>query len=121
MSMFQQSFEDFQNVSEKSGLTFFDLGIPDVIGYLKPCKISIPETIWQAAKENRYYINVFITSPWKAIYVNDADKKQTFEEAVATYHNMKESHSFLGYKLIELPETTVLKRAKFILDYLLTC
>lgn len=120
MAMFQHSLKDFQNVPEKSRLTFFDLGIPDAIGYLKLCNISIPETIWQAAKENLYHPTAFITPPLKAIYVNDADRKQTFEEAVATYHNMKESHSFLGYKLIELPETTVLKRAKFILDYLLT-
>lgn len=52
MAMFQQSLKDFQNVSEKSGLTFFDRGIPDVIGYLKLCNISIPETMWQAAEES---------------------------------------------------------------------
>ena len=119
MAMFQQSLKDFQNVPEKCGLTFFDRGIPDVIGYLKLSNISIPETMWQAAKEKRYYPMVFITPPWKAIYVNDAERKQTFEEAVATYHTMKETYSFLGYKLVELPKTTVLKRAKFILDYLL--
>ncbi|SFW74535.1 Predicted ATPase [Sinomicrobium oceani] len=120
MAMFQQSLKDFQNVSEKSGLTFFDRGIPDVIGYLKLCNISIPETMWQAAEEKRYYPKVFITPPWKSIYVNDAERKQTFEEAVATYHIMKETYSFLGYELVELPKTTVLKRAKFILNYLLT-
>jgi len=111
MAMFQQSLKDFQNVPEKCGLTFFDRGIPDVIGYLKLSNISIPETMWQAAKEKRYYPMVFITPPWKAIYVNDAERKQTFEEAVATYHTMKETYSFLGYKLVELPKTTVLKRA----------
>ena len=105
---------------EKSGLTFFDRGIPDVIGYLKLCNIFIPETMWQAAKEKRYYPNAFITPSGKAIYVNDAERKQTFEEAVATYHTMKETYSFLGYKLVELPKTTVLKRAKFILDCLST-
>jgi len=119
MAMFQQSLNDFQNVSEKCGLTFFDRGIPDVIGYLKLCNISIPEIMWQAAKENQYHPMVFITPPWKAIYVNDAERKQTFEEAVATYDTMKETYSFFGYKLVELPKTTVLKRAKFILDYLL--
>jgi predicted ATPase len=36
------------------------------------------------------------------------------------YHIMKETYSFLGYKLVELPKTTVLKRAKFILGNLLT-
>lgn len=118
MAMFQQSLKDFQNVSEKCGLTFFDRGIPDVIGYLKLCNISIPETMLQAAKEKRYYPKIFITPPWKSIYVNDAERKQTFDEAVATYHTMKETYSFLGYKLVELPKTTVLKRAKFILEYL---
>jgi len=121
MAMFHQSLKDFQNLSEKSGLTFFDRGIPDVIAYLQLCNISIPETMWQAAKEKRYYPKVFITPPWKSIYVNDAERKQTFEEAVATYHIMKEIYSFLGYKLVELPKTTVLRRAKFILDCLLTC
>jgi predicted ATPase len=118
MAMFQQSLKDFQNVPEKCGLTFFDRGIPDVIGYLKLSNISIPETMWQAAKEKRYYPMVFITPPWKAIYVNDAERKQTFEEAVATYHTMKETYSFLGYKLVELPKTTVLKRVNFIIEYL---
>lgn len=118
MAMFQQSLKDFQNVSEKCGLTFFDRGIPDVIGYLKLCNISIPETMLQAAKEKRYYPKIFITPPWKSIYVNDAERKQTFAEVVSTYHIIKETYSFLGYKLVELPKITVLKRAKFILEYL---
>ncbi len=117
-AMFQQSLKDFQNVSEKSGLTFFDRGIPDVIGYLKLCNISIPEAMWQAAKENQYNTTVFITPPWKAIYANDAERKQTFEEAVATYHIMKEIYFSLGYQLVELPKATVLKRVNFIIEYL---
>lgn len=117
-AMFQQSLKDFQNVSEKCGLTFFDRGIPDVIGYLKLCNISIPETMWQAVKEKRYYPKVFITPPWKSIYINDAERKQTFEEAVATYHIMKEIYFSLGYELVELPKTTVLKRVNFIIEYL---
>jgi len=118
MAMFRQSLKDFQDVSEKCGLIFFDRGIPDVIGYLKLCNISIPEIIWQAAKEKRYYPMVFITPSWRVIYVNDAERKQNFEEVVATYHIMKEAYAFLGYKLVELPKTTVLKRVNFIIEYL---
>jgi predicted ATPase len=119
MAMFGQSLKDFQNLTEKNGLTFFDRGIPDVIGYLKLCNVSVPEIMGQAAKENRYHPTVFITPPWQAIYVNDTERKQNFIEAVATYHIMKETYSSLGYELVELPKTTVLKRAKFILEHLL--
>ena len=61
MAMFHQSLKDFQNLSEKSGLTFFDRGIPDVIAYLQLCNISIPETMWQAAKENQYHPMVSVS------------------------------------------------------------
>lgn len=120
MDMFKRSLKDFQNISENNNrLTFFDRGIPDAIGYLKLCNIYIPEIMYQGAKENRYHATVFVTPPWQAIYVNDNERKQTFEEAVATYHIMKETYFSLDYELIELPKTTVIKRAKFILEHLL--
>ena len=53
-----------------------------------------------------YNKRVFIAPPWKEIYCNDNERKQTYKESVEIYHNLVEVYSDYGRELIELPKTT---------------
>ena len=106
--------------SNATSLTFFDRGIPDIIAYLKLADLSVAENYYKALKEVPYHSTVFILPPWKEIYLNDPERWQTFEEAVAIYHSLKETYQSLGFQLIELPKASVVERKKCVEATILT-
>jgi predicted ATPase len=63
---------------------------------------------------------VFIAPPWREIFAQDAERKQSFEEAVLTYHSMIETYQQYGYQLLELPCIPAEDRADFILSKIAT-
>jgi predicted ATPase len=93
----------------------FDRGVPDVLGYLRLTGLSIPSHVERAAQVFRYNRRVFIAPPWREIFQIDAERKQSFEEAQATYEAMIETYSGLGYELIRLPLISVQERVNFLL------
>ena len=50
----------------------------------------------RAARLFRYQQGVFIASPWPEIFAQDAERRQTFEEAIRTYEAMVQAYSWLG-------------------------
>ncbi|HHR6140162.1 TPA: AAA family ATPase [Providencia alcalifaciens] len=97
-------------------LCFFDRGLPDIEGYLHLCSIPIPKYIERAICTFQYNKTVFIAPPWKEIYVQDTERKQTFDEAVMTYHVMVTIYKKYNYELIEIPCLPVDDRVNFILS-----
>jgi predicted ATPase len=93
----------------------FDRGVPDVLGYLRLCKLTVPSHVDRAAQMFRYHRRVFIAPPWPEIFLVDAERKQSFEEATATYEMMIQTYSTLSYDLIPLPLVPVLERLQFVL------
>ncbi|MDW7640613.1 AAA family ATPase, partial [Klebsiella pneumoniae] len=61
----------------------------------------------------RYNRTVFIAPPWREIYVQDAERKQSYDVAVATYHAMVKTYRLYDYQLIELPCVSVEERVDF--------
>ncbi len=114
--MFNIAVADYKHALNNNTLTFFDRGLPDVIGYLILCQLPVPDSIWSAAKLYRYHSYVFITPPWQKIYITDNERKQSFEEAKVTYDVMASVYTRLGYSLIETPKVSVGDRARFIID-----
>jgi predicted ATPase len=98
-----------------SGPVIFDRGVPDVAGYLRLSGLPIPSHVDRAARMFRYHHRVFVAPPWPEIFAQDAERKQSFAEARATYEAMIETYSALGYELIPLPLDSVEKRVQFVL------
>ena len=92
----------------------FDRGIPDSIGYLELCGLSVPAHFEAAARAHRYRREVFIAPPWPEIFANDAERRQSLQEAEATFRAMCAVYTRLGYRLIELPRAPVEERAEFL-------
>jgi predicted ATPase len=102
---------------EHSGLVYFDRGIPDILGYLRVVGLPVPDHVAKAIELFRYNRRVFIAPPWPEIYRQDRERRQSFEDAVATYEAMVETYEAAGYELVILPRTPVEERLKFILGH----
>lgn len=94
---------------------YFDRGIPDIAGYLSLCNLPIPQHLEEAIRVFRYNEKVFIAPPWRDIYVQDSERKQSMDEAVLTYEAMIVTYENYGYELLELPYSSVDERADFII------
>jgi predicted ATPase len=99
-----------------SGAVFFDRGVIDVIGYLTLSGRPVPAHVMRAAERFRYNRRVFVAPPWPAIFTQDAERRQTPEEAVRTYEALGKAYISQGYDLVSLPLASVQERVRFVLD-----
>lgn len=116
--MFNRSFKDFLDIYQSGQLAFFDRGLPDVVGYMLLSGLAVSEEIWQAVIQHQYHKVVFMTPPWREIYINDSERKQSFEEAISTYDAMDEVYRSLGYRVVQIPRVGVAERVRFIFSIL---
>lgn len=98
------------------GPVLFDRGVPDVIGYLRLCELPVPDHLLRAAAAFRYRQQVFIAPPWPEIYRQDAERKQSLDEAQRTCHAVAQAYRDCGYTLIELPRADVAARVRFVIE-----
>jgi predicted ATPase len=95
-------------------VTVLDRGVPDVVGFLRVCRLPVPSPIDVAARTCRYNPRIFIAPFWAEIFTGDAERKQTPEEAEATFAVMVETYRDYGYDLVELPRLPVADRVRFV-------
>ncbi len=101
-----------------SGPVFFDRGVPDLIGYSRLIGEPVPAHLRRAVATYRYNRHVLVAPPWREIYAADAERRQDFAEAVATFEAITDGYVESGYKLEELPRSSVADRVAFVRDRL---
>lgn len=115
--MLERELESWRAASALDGPVFLDRGIPDVIGYLDLCGLPVPDEAREAAEAYRYHRRIFIAPHWPAIFAQDAERKQSAEEAEATCRTMERTYRPLGYELVPLPLIPVADRLAFVLAH----
>ena len=98
----------------RRGVTFFDRGIPDILAYLAVAGLPVPPAYHAIAIAHPYKNPIFLAPPWPEIYVNDAERWQTFTEAEVLYHALRDTYQRLGYTVLELPRSPVAARVDFV-------
>ena len=98
-------------------VVFFDRGLPDVVAYLDYLNYSYPDSFKTICSQNSYD-KVFILKPWKAIYEQDNERYETFEQALILHDFLVKTYTEYGYSIIETPYGTVEERLNFILNHL---
>jgi predicted ATPase len=96
------------------GPVVFDRGVPDVVGYLRLTGLPVPPHAERAARAFRYHRRVLVAPPWPAIFGQDAERRQTAEEAEATCRAMVEVYAGLGHELVMVPLVPVAARVAFV-------
>jgi predicted ATPase len=97
-------------------VTLCDRGVPDIIGYRRLCGLPAADHVAKAASVYRYNAAVFFAPPCSEIYVNDAERKQDWNEAVRTFETLRDVYVELGYRIVELPKASVAERLAFVMD-----
>jgi predicted ATPase len=98
-----------------STLAFADRGIPDQLAFARYKGFGTPEILKESIEKYQYAVFVFVTPPWPEIFVNDAIRTETFEEAVLIHQAILNTYTQLNYQIIELPLISVRKRSDFII------
>ena len=112
--MLSWELRSYRMAQGQSGPVFFDRGVPDVIGYLRLMELPVRPHVERAAALFRYNRRVFIAPPWAEIFTPDAERKQSFGEAVRTHEAMIATYTELGYEPVELPRCSIAERVAFL-------
>ena len=108
----------YHSASEhQTSIVFYDRGIPDVLAYMNYFGQSYTDYFERACRELRYD-EVILLPPWKEIYQVDAERMETYEEAVAIHGHLEGLYRDLGYGPLMVPKGSVMERTEFIMDVL---
>jgi predicted ATPase len=77
--------------------------------------MPVPRHVERAVEFFRYAPTIFVTPPWPEIFVNDAERKQDLQEAIATCEAVAGACREAGYEIVEVPKVSVADRVEFIL------
>ncbi len=104
-----------QQIACPHNVCFFDRGIPDTWAYAKMEKLDLSPELLERTTDYRYNPIVFILPPWEEIYATDEERRQSWEEALRTYHEIQDTYISAHYHLVEVPKTDVDARRDFVM------
>lgn len=107
--LFHQSIAAY-DAAPSTGAVFFDRSFIEPIAFLRQTGQPVPDA-WLAALRSRPFANpVFVAPPWEAIYKTDAERTHGFGFAVKDHAANVAAYASFGYRLVELPRSTVENR-----------
>jgi predicted ATPase len=96
------------------GVYFFDRCLLDVKAYLKLGNNPVYPYLEEVIATHIYYPKVFVAPPWRAIFEQDDERMETFEEAQKAHDQLIKTYRQQGYELVELPLVSPAERVEFI-------
>ncbi|WP_298556735.1 ATP-binding protein [uncultured Algibacter sp.] len=97
----------------KNQIVFFDRGVHDILAYMNYIGDTYPQNFIETC-ENSVYNSIFILKPWEAIYTDDNERYETFNQAQKIHSHLINTYQSYNYNLIDVPFGTVKERADFI-------
>ena len=115
-AIFENRLHDYFKASN-TPVQLYDRGIHDVVAYLYELGDDVPCGMEEDCK-NFTYDKVFIFPPWEAIFEQDEQREEDFNEAKKLHIALVETYTTFGMKCIEVPLVSVAQRLAFILKNL---
>jgi len=103
----------FDSLAHETRRVFFDRGIGDSY---RANGAEPSAALIEAIGTRRYNRRAFVFPPWAEIYETDAERKQDWAEAEATFGKILAVLPQLGYDALIVPKADVATRARFVLD-----
>jgi len=114
----RMEIENFVHHAATLGHVFFDRSILDALCSLDRITPLNESELSCWLSRYQYCSKVFLLPPWKAIYVNDAERDHTFEHAESVYSITQEWYRRCRYQLTEVPKVSVAERCTYVLQAL---
>jgi len=96
---------------------FYDRGLPDVTAYLRYLKTPYPTQFDQTCRDHRYDV-VFLLPPWEAIYQQDNERYESFDQALLIFEYLLSTYQDYGYKVQQVPPASLEERIDYMLNHL---
>ncbi len=106
-----RDIEKFDAAASETRRVFFDRGMMD--GF--DPRWAAPKALVAAAKVRRYNRRVFVFPPWREIYRIDAERRQDWAEAEATFERILGVLERFDYEAVIVPRDTIEGRARFVI------
>jgi predicted ATPase len=114
----RRDIEKYLRQPRTSEWVFFDRGIVDALGMLHEGAALSDVELHATVASYPFHPSVFILPPWEAIYATDAERDQSFAEAVHVHAKVVAWYRSCGYVLHEVPRLPVPQRAEHVLRIL---
>ena len=114
----RRDIEKYLAQPQMSKVVFFDRGVIDAVGFLQEVSPLPAGELAAMLSAYPFYSPVFMLPPWEAIYTTDAERVQSFAEAVDVHARIAQWYSACGYVLCEVPRLPVPQRAAHVLRIL---
>jgi predicted ATPase len=102
----------------QAGISIYDRGFPDIAGFLELESIALSRPVDDACRNLRYSGPIFRAPPWRAIYTQDEERFQSWNQATLSDRAVSAAWLRYGYELVDLPFTSVADRVQFVRDRL---
>ncbi|WP_296675282.1 AAA family ATPase [Novosphingobium sp.] len=117
-AMAEAHAREYERFADYPGIILFDRGFPDVVGFLDVSGLSVPRSVDRACRTLRYEGPVFRAPAWEDIYVQDAERIQDWDAAVASDQAVTAAWKRYGYNVTPLPLVPVDQRLAYLLGSL---
>jgi predicted ATPase len=112
--------ENFSHHAATPGHVFFERSVIDALCALDGVSRLSEAELDASLSKYQYCSTVFVLPPWKAIYVNDAERDHTFEHAESVDAILREWYGRCRYQLVDVPRVPVDERCTYVLRALET-
>lgn len=102
-AMLEAHRREYEASLAQPGPVLFDRGFPDVVGFLEVSGLPISAAIDRACRDLRYTGPILRAPAWAAIYAQDIERIQDWEQAVASDEAVTAAWRRYGYSPIDLP------------------
>ena len=113
-AMLEAHLREFERHADHGEPVLFDRGFPDVVGFLDVSGLTVPKAVDQACRTLRYSGPILRAPAWAAIYVQDKERIQDWEQALASDEAVTAAWRRYGYDVTDLPLTDVEARLGFL-------
>ncbi len=113
-AMLEAHADEFEKHVGEPGPVLFDRGFPDVVGFLAVSGLAVPKAVDRACRRLRYAGPILRAPAWRDIYRQDAERIQTWDEAVASDEAVTAAWRRYGYDPLDLPLDTIDARLRFL-------
>ena len=117
-AMLEAHVREFEAAAAEPGPVLFDRGFPDVVGFLDVSGLPVPKSVDAACRQIRYTGPIFRAPAWAAIYRQDHERIQNWDQAVASDEAVTAAWRRYGYEVTELPLLGVQERLEFLVSRL---
>src|SRR5262245_34525699 len=99
----RRDLEKYLREPRTSKWVFFDRGLVEALGMLHEASPLPSPGLKSMLAAYPFHATVFVLPPWEFIYANDAERDQSFAEAVAVHGKVVDWYHSCGYALNEVP------------------